>query len=676
MDHALLGGIALVFGLSILVILICDRLRVPSVVGFLITGVLCGPSVLGLVPSTHEVDTLAEIGVVLLLFVIGMELSLAELIRLKRAVFAGGGLQVLGTAVPFALLAHFGLGEPWNSSLVYGLLASLSSTAIVLGLLQEKAQMEAPHGRFSLSVLIFQDLMIVPMMLAVPLLAGNGTGAMSGGGAGRQILTLLLGVAGLAVLLLLARPLVPKLLLVVVRSRKREALLLTGLALCFGVGWVAASAGLSLALGAFLAGLLIAESEFSLSSLEGILPFKEVFSSIFFISVGMLLDVSFLAAHLPVVLAATVLVLVLKAILAGATAAALGHSARVAVLAGLALSQVGEFSFVLAREGLAHGILDPVDHQLFLAASIMTMIATPLAMGLAPRLADGLATLPFAWSRRFQPRPGDTPTTAELTDHLLVVGYGLGGRHLVQAAQAAAIPHAVLELNPDTVRTEKAKGLRITHGDASSQAVLEHLGVTRARAMAIVISDPAAVRRVVAVARRLNPSLRIIARTRFLSEMPALLALGADEVIPEEFETSVEMFVRVMAAYLVPWGDIEAFTQRVRAEGYRMLRSPSTAPHTEPDTLCDLRARFADLETAAMTITPDAPLAGRTLAQAALRSRHGLTVIAVRRGEKVMVNPGPEDALEPGDTVYVFGQRGAAAAARGVFEGETKEQRT
>ena len=667
MELKLLSEILTVFSLSIAVIYVCHKVRVPGIVGFLLTGVIAGPSGLGLVSAAHEVEVLAEVGVVLLLFTIGLELSIGELVRLRRSVLLGGGAQVTLTVLAFAALVLF-LGQTGQQAVFVGFLAALSSTAIVLKLLQQRAEMDSAHGRVALSILIFQDLAIVPMVLVVPFLAGGaGTDGFS------FLWPMAKGIGLVALVFVLGRKVVPVLLHRIVQTRNRELFLISTLALCLATAFFTSSIGLSLSLGAFLAGLIMSESEYSLSALEEILPFRDVFTSLFFVSVGMLLDVHFLVGNLAPVAGATVAVLALKAVMAALAAYVLGYPVRPAVLVGLALCQVGEFSFVLAKVGVVHGLMDEGNYQLFLSASILSMALTPPLIALSPRIADWVRALPLFTHMRQRPFEREMEQVCVgsdcVADHLVIVGFGVGGQHLARAAKSFGVPYRVIEMNPDTVRHSAAQGEPIMYGDASQTAVLEHVGVDRARVLAVVVSDAASIRRITDAARKLNPGLHIISRTRFLSEIGPLMDLGASDVIPEEFETSVEIFTRVMMRYLVPRADIERFTEEVRAEGYEMLRSQEA--YGEPFQA--LNRQFPDMDLSVLTVEAGSILDGKTLTESDLRHTHGLTIVAVGRGEDVMANPDGTLRLKTGDVAYVFGPHADIAAKAGLFTGRTRE---
>ncbi len=664
MTIPLLSDIVIILGLSLVVILLFQRVRLPLVLGFLLTGIIAGPYGLGLIRAVHEVEILAEVGVILLLFSIGIEFSLGSLVRIWRSVILGGAMQV-GLTIGATFLLVRTLDLPVPEALFLGMLVSLSSTAIVLRLLQERAEIDAPHGKTALGVLIFQDMAIVPMMLFTPLLA-VGEGEIVGP------LLSLLGKAALIVVLVLvaARWVAPWVLFQVARTRSREVFLLATAALGLTSAWLTSAAGLSLALGAFLAGLIISESEYGTQALGEILPFKELFLSFFFVSVGMLLDLSFVTQEVVQVVLSTFLVLVLKAGLAALAIRLLGFSLRTALIAGLALSQVGEFSFILSRTGIQAGLLPGSQEQLFLAVSVLTMALTPFLIATAPALADTVVRLPLpafvlgttgGWGQE-----DEAGQAKDLDDHLVIVGYGINGRNLARAARVAGIPYIVVETNPDTVRRERKSGEPIVYGDATHPAVLEHAGVENARVLVSAISDPGGTRRIAEMAKRMNPALFVVARTRFVEEVEPLYGAGADDVIPEEFETSVEILVRVLKRYLVPQLEIQEFVGEVRASGYEMLREMPEEPRGgEPE----LGFHLADSEIATVRVGGESYLVGRTLVEVALRAEYGVTLLAVRREGETHPNPEASFAFRPGDALIVFGSPRAVADAGALARG-------
>jgi CPA2 family monovalent cation:H+ antiporter-2 len=641
-----------------MVLFVFNRLRIPAVVGFLLTGVLAGPYGLGLIKAVHEVEVLAEIGVVLLLFTIGMEFSLKALLRIKKSVLLGGSLQVLLTILVTFFLASLQIGRTFGESLFIGFLVSLSSTAIVLKIIQEKAEMDSPHGQTSLAILIFQDLIVVPMMLFTPLLAGME------GEIGQSLLILLAKGTGVLVLVILsAKWIVPQLLYQIARTRSRDLFLLTVVVLCFAIAWLTSSVGLSLALGAFLAGLIISESEYSYQALGNILPFRDVFTSFFFVSVGMLLDVGFLLESLPSVVTIVLIILTLKTITAGFATVLLGFPLRTALLVGLTLAQVGEFSFILARSGVKQGFLAGDIYQLFLAVSVLTMAVTPFIISVAPYVTDSVMRLPIPSRLKSGLYPLEREKKASKNDHLVIIGFGVNGRNLNRAATVAGIPHVIVDMNPETVRQERKSGKPIFYGDATQETVLHHAGIHAARVVVVAISDAAATRRIIEIVRRLNPKVQVIARTRFLKEVKPLFELGANEVVPEEFETSVEIFTRVLKKYLIPRDEIEKLISEVRSDGYQMFRSLSK----DSLSFSDLTLNLPDIEISTLRVCERSPVDGKSLAQVELRKRYGVSILAIRRGERVLSNPGADMQLLGNDVVVALGTPDKIAVAMGLF---------
>ncbi|MCS6805755.1 MAG: cation:proton antiporter [Acidobacteriota bacterium] len=649
MTIPLLNDILIIFAISIVVLFVCHRLHLSPIVGFLLTGLLAGPHGLGLIQAVHDVEVLAEVGMVFLLFSVGIEFSIKYLMQIKRAALLGGSIQVILTVVATALIARQ-FGQPVGQSIFIGFLVALSSTVITLKLLQERAEMDTPQGRTGLAMLIFQDVITVPMILFTPLLAGDVQEI------GQPLLLLLVkGVGVIGMVVLAAKWLMPWLLYQIAQTRSREVFLLGIILICLAVAWLTSKIGLSLALGAFFAGLIISESAYGNQALSSVLPFRDVFVSFFFVSVGMLLDIQFVVQHPGLILATAVSVFVLKASLASLATALLGFPLRTALLTGLMLAQIGEFSFVLAKIGIGYRLLEATSYQLFLAVSVLTMAVSPLVMAMAPRLVT--AVLRWPWPERLRsglfpalPQGADAMTKVNY-DHLIIVGFGLNGRNVARAADASGIPYLIIEINPETVRKEQAKGQPIFYGDAVQQAVLEHAGIRTARVLVVAISDPAATRRIIELARSLNPNLYIIARTRFLQEMKPLLELGASEVIPEEFETSIEIFTRVLAKYLVPKDDIERFIAEVRADGYQMLRRPML----ETASINDVRPYLTDVQISTLRLDERSAMVGQTLGQLALRKKYGVTVVAIRRQGVILANPDAEARLEANDQLIVLG---------------------
>jgi len=658
MEIPLLNDIVIIFGLAIAVLFICHRLRVPAVVGFLLTGIFVGPYGFGLVNAVHEVELLAEIGIVLLLFTIGIEFSLKKLLQIRKSVLVGGSLQVLLTFLATLFIARR-FGQAFGEAVFIGFLVALSSTAIVLKLIQERAEVDSPHGRTILGILIFQDIIIVPMILLTPLLAG------ATGNLGESVLVLLAKGIGIILLVMVSTKwIVPQVLYQIARTRNQEVFLLSVVVICLGVAWLTSKAGLSLALGAFLAGLIISESEYSHQALGNILPFRDVFTSFFFVSIGMLLDVGFLFQQPGTIALIALGILALKSIIACFATVLLGFPLRTSILVGLALSQVGEFSFILSKTGVEHGLLVGNIYQMFLSFSILSMAATPFIIALAPRAADIILRLPLPKRliSGFYPVPEIKVKSKK--DHLIIIGFGVNGRNVARAARLSGIPYAIIEMNPETVRNEQAQGEPIYYGDSTQEVVLQHANIKDARIVVTAINDPAATRRITEIIRRLNPKVHLIVRTRYFQEMKPLYKLGANEVIPEEFETSVEIFTRVLTKYLIPRDEIEALVAEIRSDGYEMFRSLLK----ESSSFSDLDLQLPDVEISTLRVVESSPLVGKSLAEIELRKKYGVTVLAIRRNSQILSNPNVNMPFCANDVLFVLGPPDRVAEVAGLSQ--------
>ena len=651
--HELLRESVTILAAAIAVLLLSNRLRVPAVVGFLLTGVLIGPSGLGLVPDTERVEMFAEIGVVFLLFSIGLEFSLERLKQIRRFFFLGGAIQALVTLGLIVLLA-LPVGFPLPQAVFHGFLVILSSTAIVLKLYADRRELDAPQGKILIGILLFQDFLIVPMIVLTPVLAG--TVAAS---AASIVLRFAGSLALVGLVFVVARYLMPRLLHLMVRTRIREVLVLGALTVCLGMALLTDALEFSLALGAFIAGIIISESEYSHQVVAEVTPFRDVFNSLFFISIGMLLEVPFALTHPLSVLGLAGAVLGVKALAGGAAAMILGFPRRIVAIVALALAQIGEFSFVLLRVGQSQGLLDHNLYQTFIAASILTMLATPLLVSVAPRLGEALGR----WGRPAGAIQAPAGETREMRRHVVIVGFGVNGRNLARVLRAAHIPYRVLELDGEAVRRGLAEKEPILYGDATRREILEHAGIAEADVVVFAISDLEAVRRAIRLARELNPKVRIIVRTRLVNEIEELHRQGADEVIAEEFETSIEIFTRVLEHYHIPRNIIRAETRALRGGGFEMMRSRSMTQL--PESFVDLLAAGT---TEVFRLEEESPAVGATIHTLDLRRRTGVTIIGVVRGGESHPNPHPDLRLEAGDHLVLVGSHAEMEQAFELLE--------
>lgn len=642
-----LKSLIILLGASAVVVFLLHRIRVPSIVGFLLAGILLGPHALGFIQNINTIQTFAEIGVILLLFTIGLEFSLSRFLKMRMEVFGIGGLYVLITVLLTALLSYHWL-QNLNTAIFMGFLVALSSTAIVMKLLSDKGELDSFHGRISVGILIFQDLCVVLFMLLVPVMSG-------GGEASDLIFTFGKAIAIITIVLLSAKWIVPNLLHQIVHTKSRELFVITILILCFGIAFLTFEFGLSLALGAFLAGLVISESEYSHEATSAILPFRDSFNGLFFVSVGMLMNLSFFTGNLFPVLSLAGGIILLKSFSGFFSMYLMRRPLRTSMQSSLNLSQVGEFSFVLAVAGLNAGVISDDLYQGFLSASVLTMLLTPLIMQTSPFISGRLSSQRLLKRLENLKEKSDTKDfPKKRTDHVIIVGFGLNGKNLARVLREADIPYAVLELDIDTVRNMKKQGEPIYYGDGTKVEVLQKLGIRTARTLVVAISDPASCRKIVKLAKKQNPELSIIARTRYTAEVDDLLKLGADDVIPEEFETSIEIFSRVLTQYQIPRNVIFSYVDMIRKDGYQVFRQGIATTRKQLFEKCSFLSHF-DIEP--FIINADSPAVDKSIKDLSFRTKTGTTIIAVERDYQILAGVDPDFTFAVGDTVFITGNK-------------------
>ncbi len=636
---------------SVPISIVLTRAGLPTVIGFLLTGVILGPYGFGLVTELNTVETLAQIGIVLLLFTIGLEFSIARMLNIRREGIFGGGFQV---AITTAIVLIFGLifGHPFSVSLLLGFIISLSSTAIVLKLLVDKGEVNSPQGNLSVGVLIFQDLCVVLMVMVIQTIGGSGSASpfQIARGLGFSIITF-------AVIVIAVTLIIPRIFNQVVKLRNREVFILTIVLVCLGTAWLTSLAGLSLALGAFIAGLAISESEYSNQIAAEVIPFRDTFSSLFFISIGMLLDIRYFASHTPLLLLIVVAIIGVKTIALVGVGQILRYPLRLSLIVGLSLAQIGEFSFILIKMGQEYGLLNEALYQSLLSASIVSMALTPFIF----QRSSGLA---YDIGKYFGKGGVRGPSKKSgLSNHVIIVGYGLNGRNLAQVLKETAIPHLVIDINMDRIHKAKAAGHKAYFGDASHPEVIKKMGIEMAKMVVTAISDPITTRRIVKTARELNPAVSILVRTRYIKEVEELYRLGANQVIPEEFETSVEIFARVLRDYRVPGNIIQNQIDLVRQEGYAMFRSPSITG----ERLARLTAVLEKTVMDTFFIDGACSIAGKSLRDLDLRRKTGATIIAIIRKGEAKTNPAGDFVIQEGDILVLLGSHAQLNSAFGFL---------
>jgi CPA2 family monovalent cation:H+ antiporter-2 len=655
----LLRDLVVLVAVAIPAVMLAHRLKIPTLVGFLFTGILIGPHALGFIREVGVVHELAEIGSVLLLFAVGLELSLSRIVKMGKYVLQGGSIQMFGTIAVVAAVALVA-GLPANHAVLWGALIALSSTAIILKIYADRGELDSPQGRIVVAILLFQDLCVVPLMVLLPLLAGVQQGPM----AVLRAIGVSIGVTG--GLILAGRYIVPVFLERVTNLRNQEIFTLCVLAIGLGAAFLTSRFGLSLALGAFLAGLVVSESEYGLQALSDVLPFRDTFSGIFFTSIGMLLDVRFFVENALVVMAVALGAIVLKAAAGYGVVRFVRRSARTGIIAGLGLAQVGEFSFILASVASTLDLLAGREYQVFLGAAIITMLAAPFLVQGAESIADWMLRHRLAPTMEFATR--EVRAARPLTDHVIIVGYGLNGRNLSRALRSAGIPYAIMDSNGQKVRDARLNREPIFFGDGTRSEVLERIGIKRARLLVFAIASHGDEKRGIAVARHLNPMIHIVARTRYVSDMEELYERGANEVVPEEFETSLEIFARVLRKYGVSEGRIREQAEEARGDHYELLRQRGTSMTRVDGFLSPLAVRV-EMET--LTISRGSAAEGRPISEFRECAPGARIAALIRRGE-VQFELEDTSPLLAGDSVVLLGSADAlkvAAAGLGTREG-------
>lgn len=620
MEIPILADITIIFATAAVSLAICSRLNVPEILGYLVTGVLLGAHGFQLIHAVHEMEMMAEIGVVLLLFAVGLEFSLSSLVSLKVPALVGGSVQTIITILFSGAFIYGVSGGNLPLAVAAGMMISLSSTAIVLKILAGRGEMDSPHGRISTAVLVFQDIAVIPMMLLIPVLAGTGDNVY-----GELGFTALKAVVIVAAVFIGARTVVPKVLFHVAASKNRELFLLVVVLAGLGTASLTYKAGLSLALGAFLAGIMVSESGYGQQALSSVVPFKDIFTGFFFVSIGMLIDFDVYASYPVFIPLMALAIIFFKSLLAAVTVMVLKYPLKTAIAAGLALGQVGEFSFIMAKTASGAGVLTDEYYKLAVAIIVLTMAAAPYMIKYSAQIAELAIKIPMPKRWLTGSQQNFVSKDKEFHDHIIIVGYGLAGRQIAAEARKDGIQFIVVEMNPVTVKNETKKGTDIIYGDASSTEVLHHAHLHTARAIAITVPDPIAVRKVVEIARLEHPYIHIVARTRYALELSALKKLGANSVIAEEVESAGSLVKEVLGRFTEGGSDIECLY-------------------------------LPDVQTRWVTVPVASKAAGKSLRAMDLRYKYGVTILSVKRGGNIMSNPFCDFTIMDLDELLVVGK--------------------
>ena len=673
------GDIALILVAALLGGIVAQRLGLPLIIGYIAAGVLVGPNTFGpSVGDVHQIELLAEIGVALLLFTIGLHFSLRELAPVRR-------IAVLGTLVQMALTIAFGYGLGrllldlgWVESVWLGALISLSSTAVVLKTLGERGVLSTLSARVMVGMLIVQDLAIVPLLTVLPVLEDVSESLPELG------LALLKAAAFLVAMLFLGSRVLPLILSRLATWGSRELFLVSVVAIGIGVGYATYLVGLSFAIGAFVAGMVLSESDYSHQALAEVEPLRDVFAMIFFVSVGLLIDPAFLWEHAGTIVLVVVLVLVVKGLIFGGLARAFGYGNIAPFAVGLGLFQVGEFSFLLAREGISANAISQETYSLVLATAAVTMALTPLAARLAPVLYG-------RYRRRLPGEPLRTFNLPEggLHSHAVVAGYGRVGSFVARLLRRLEKPVVVVEANPGRANEAREAGFPTVYGDAGAVPVLEAAGIREARLVVLTVPDAITARLAVNRVKALAPNAEVLVRAESVEQLEDLGRLGVYEAVQPELEAGLELARQALACFGVAAEQAQNFADGVRRELYLPISAGASPAEDGGEGL------FTRLRQASRTIEvewvrlpegtdpngndpehsglPEGSLLGRTIGDLQVRSETGASVLAVVRGEKVIPNPGANLRLEPGDVVGIVGMPEQRTAFRALAGEPTKD---
>jgi monovalent cation:H+ antiporter-2, CPA2 family len=644
----------IILGCSIPIIYIFNKMKFPSIIGFLITGIIIGPHGLKLIHDLAGIQLMAEIGVAFLLFTIGIEIPLSRFLKQLSEITLTGGLQVLSTFIVGTLVGLL-LQLNLNQSIFIGFLLSHSSSALILKILKDRDDEESPQGRISLGILLFQDIIVVPMILFIPFLAGG-----SGSSALMIIWNILKSLLIIVVILASARFIIPFIMGKMVDMRMRDVFIIASVVVTLGVAWITHSLGLSLAIGAFLAGLALADTDFTHQIISDINPFRDIFLSVFFVSFGMMLDLQFFRYHAAYIIIISVFIILIKCAIVFSLVRLLHYPFRAALLSGVLLSQIGEFSFVLALLGLQKNIISGFIYQSFIGASVLTFIITPLAISLVYYLlsrSKGSTEI----------KEDQTDKKLPVDNHVIICGMGLNGKNLVRVLKNTGINYVIVDLNFKNIKEAKKKDEKnIIWGDASNIEILKRAGIDTARVLVLAISDRFLTKRCLNIAKNVRPNLHVIVRTKYVADIDELVALGADNIIPEEFETSIQIFSRVLRMFHVPNSIILAQGNIIRNKSYGVFRE---VRYTQ-EAFDQIQQILAQGTIETCYVAAENTIVGKSIREINLKARSGATILNIIRDNKTITNPPSDFVMQAADQIILFGSHSAIDLATEILKGE------
>ena len=648
-DLPLLTNISIALVYALIGGLVARRLGLPTIVGYLLAGVALGPFTPGFHGDEASIHQLAEFGVILLMFGVGTHFSFRDLWKVRDIAVPGALLQtVLSTAIGYGL-ARYGGATP-AAALVLGVAISVASTVVLLRGLMDNGLLDSLHGRVAVGWLVLEDLLTVLILVLLPLLAvSSGDGAWQG-----PVLAVGKALVFVVLMLTIGPRIVPVIISSVVRTQSRELFVLVALTVAAGTALASAEVfGVSLALGAFLAGVLVGESDFSHQISADLLPFREAFAVLFFVSVGMLVNPHYLLENWADVLVWSAFIVVGKSLITAASGILFPYPARTSLVVAAGLSQIGEFSFILGQAGLALGLINSSEYSLLLAGAIVSITVNPLMFKAVAPAERALRRVPWLWNALDRARDATAPPREGLHDHVVIVGCGRVGRHIAETLGRLKISRLVVEADPGRLDKLRELGVPVLYGDAASSEILDHAGLDRARALVITLPDDAAALTVAATVRKLAPDLRVVSRASTWDGARRLKRAGVDHVVRPELEGGIEIVRRTLLDLDLPVSDVQRYVDVVRQDGLDESERPSAS---QVRVLDQLLATTRGLAVEWVEIDAGSPISGLSIAQSQLRSRTNASIVGIASGQSVTVNPGPDEILQPGARVAIIGQ--------------------
>lgn len=636
MNLILLQNMSIILITAVMVLLIFNKLKLPTMIGLFITGIVLGH----LINDTTMISSLSELGVIFLLFIIGLEFSAEKFSAIKRYALIGGILQVILTTFLVSVLGLL-LGLKVNSAIFLGFLVAFSSTAIVMKIMQQKHITHSVQGRVTLGILIFQDIAVIAVILLTPILGGESLELNA-----LPILAVKFVVLA-AVIVAGAKWFIPLALRDAAKTKNRDLFVLLTLFICMGTTFATSLIGIGPELGAFIAGLLISNTEYSHQTLGYVQPFQDVFMSLFFISIGLMVNLHLFLANFTTIIALTAVILVINFSATLVTGMVLKLPTKVSVSIAILLSQIGEFSFVLAREGMAYGLMTKEFFAIFLGVSILTMSSTPFLEKMTPKIVRAFSRIDyFNVDDELTTIPEEIEDAGEIEDHVILVGLGRNGKHMAEACKQFKIPYRIVDMNPIIVENQQALGLPIIYGKASNESVLKELNITSAQCIVISASTYDETLKTIDAARRLNPDIHIIVRTQYLKNIDEVVEAGADEVIPKEFETSILMFTRIMDYYNKDIDEITDAVNDLRSNNYDAFRTV-----TSEDISSFLNYKYTDLEIDSLRVDENAHIEDFPFEE------NSLKVTGVVRGKDTFIDVTSDFKFLEDDLILFIGHR-------------------